>query len=103
MRWSGRWESNPHALWDKRLSRPASLEESRVVIGQAEIWWAVLGEPTGSAPGYRRPIVVVQCDALNRSRIGTVVCVPLISNLKWSHVPISKLPEEVRLSGAAGF
>jgi mRNA interferase MazF len=58
-----------------------------VVIGQAEVWWADLGEPTGSAPGYRRPIVVVQCDAFNRSRIGTVVCVPLTSNLKWSLAP----------------
>ena len=57
------------------------------MIAQAEIWWADLGEPTGSAPGYRRPVVVVQCDALNQSRIGTVVCVPLTSNLKWSRAP----------------
>ena len=35
----------------------------------------------------RRPIVVVQGDALNRSRIGTVVCVPLTSNLKWAGAP----------------
>lgn len=57
------------------------------MIGQAEIWWADLGEPIGSAPGYRRPVVVVQCDALNRSRIGTIVCVPLTSNLKWAEAP----------------
>ncbi len=57
------------------------------MIGQAEIWWADLGEPVGSAPGYRRPVVVVQCDALNRSRIGTVVCVPLTSNVKWARAP----------------
>ncbi len=57
------------------------------MIGQAEIWWADLGDPTGSAPGYRRPIVVVQCDALNQSRLGTVVCVPLTSNLKWARAP----------------
>jgi len=66
------------------------------VIGQAEIWWADLGEPTGSDPGYRRPMVVVQCDALNRSRIGTVVCVPLTSNLKWA-----RAPGNVQLSAAA--
>lgn len=30
---------------------------------------------------------MVQCDALNRSRIGTVVCVPLTSNLKWANAP----------------
>jgi mRNA interferase MazF len=58
-----------------------------VVIAQADVWWADLGEPIGSAPGYRRPVVVVQCDAINHSRIGTVVCVPLTSNLKWSQAP----------------
>ena len=58
-----------------------------MVIGQGEIWWADLGEPIGSAPGYRRPVVVVQCDALNISRIGTVVCVPLTSNVKWGRAP----------------
>ncbi|MFL6235786.1 MAG: type II toxin-antitoxin system PemK/MazF family toxin [Thermoanaerobaculia bacterium] len=58
-----------------------------MVIGQGEVWWADLGEPTGSGPGYRRPVVVVQCDALNQSRVGTVVCVPLTSNLKWADAP----------------
>ena len=58
-----------------------------MVISQGEVWWADLGEPTGSGPGYRRPVVVVQCDALNQSRIGTVVCVPLTSNLKWADAP----------------
>ena len=58
-----------------------------MVIAQGEVWWADIGEPIGSAPGYRRPVVVVQCDAMNRSRIGTVVCVPLTSNLKWANAP----------------
>ena len=58
-----------------------------MVIAQGEIWWADLGEPAGSAPGYRRPVVVVQCNAVNQSRIGTVVCVPLTSQLKWSGAP----------------
>ena len=57
------------------------------MIAQGDIWWADLGEPKGSAPGYRRPVVVVQGDALNQSRIGTVVCVPLTSTLKWSAAP----------------
>lgn len=57
------------------------------MIGQGEVWWADLGEPTGSGPGYRRPVVVVQCDALNQSRVSTVVCVPLTSNLKWADAP----------------
>jgi mRNA interferase MazF len=58
-----------------------------MVVAQGEVWWADLGEPIGSAPGYRRPVVVVQGDALNRSRIATAVCVPLTSNLKWAAAP----------------
>lgn len=57
------------------------------MIEQAEVWWADLEEPAGSEPGYRRPVVVAQCNAVNRSRIGTVVCVPLSSNLKWADAP----------------
>jgi mRNA interferase MazF len=58
-----------------------------VVISQGEICWADLPAPTGSGPGFRRPVVVVQGDALNRSRIATVVCVPLTSNVKWAKAP----------------
>jgi len=57
------------------------------VIAQGEVWWADLGEPSGSAPGFRRPVVVVQGDAFNRSRIATVVCVALTSNLHWAEAP----------------
>lgn len=57
------------------------------MIEQAEIWWADLDEPVGSGPGFRRPVLVVQGNALNRSRISTVVCVPLTSNLKWAAAP----------------
>jgi len=58
-----------------------------MVISQGEIWWADLAEPTGSGPGFRRPVVIIQCDAFNRSRIATVVCVPLTTNLSWADVP----------------
>ncbi len=58
-----------------------------MVISQGEVWWADLRAPTGSEPGFRRPVVIVQGDALNRSRIATVVCVPLTSNLKWADAP----------------
>jgi len=63
------------------------------VIAQGEIWWAELLEPSGSEPGYRRPVLVVQSDAFNRSRIGTVVCVPLTSNLRWAGAPGNVLLE----------
>lgn len=58
-----------------------------MVVSQGDIWWADLGSPRGSAPALRRPVVVVQCDALNQSRIATVVCVPLTSNTKWAAAP----------------
>ena len=58
-----------------------------MVISQGEVWWTDLGLPRGSAPGFRRPVIVVQGDALNRSRIATVVCVPLTSNLTWADAP----------------
>jgi mRNA interferase MazF len=57
------------------------------VIAQGEVWWAELGEPLGSEPGFRRPVVVVQGDAFNRSRIATVVCVALTSNLRLAEAP----------------
>jgi mRNA interferase MazF len=69
-----------------------------VVISQGEIWWADLPSPAGSGPGFRRPVVVVQCDALNRSRIATVVCVPLTTNLKWAAAP-GNVQFSARLTG----
>ena len=58
-----------------------------MTITQGDVWWADLPEARGSGPGFRRPVVVVQGDALNRSRIATVVCVALTSNLKWATAP----------------
>lgn len=43
--------------------------------------------PLGAGPGYRRPVVIVQSDAFNRSRIATVVCVPLTRNLRLADAP----------------
>ena len=57
------------------------------MIAQGEIWWAELGKPRGSSPGLRRPVVILQSDALNRSRIATAICVPLTSNVKWALMP----------------
>ena len=69
-----------------------------MVIAQGDVWWADLPEPTGSAPGLRRPVIVVQGDGLNRSRIATVVCVPLTSNLKWAEAP-GNVPLPARFTG----
>jgi mRNA interferase MazF len=58
-----------------------------MVIQQGEIWWADLDAPVGSTAGFRRPVLIVQCNSFNRSRISTTVCVPLTSNLKWADAP----------------
>lgn len=63
------------------------------MIAQGEIWWADLGAPSGSEPGFRRPVVVDQSDSFNRSRIATVVCVAVTSNLKWADAPGNVLLE----------
>jgi mRNA interferase MazF len=57
------------------------------LVGQGEVWRADVGEPAGSEPGYRRQVVVVQGDVFNRSRISTVVCVALTSNVRWAEAP----------------
>ena len=64
-----------------------------MVVAQGEVWWAELEEPAGSGPGFRRPVLVVQGDPFNRSRIATVVCVPLTSNLPWAEAPGNTLLE----------
>lgn len=56
-------------------------------IRRGEIWWADLSEPRGSEPGDRRPVVIVQADAFNRSRIATVLCVVLTTNLRLADAP----------------
>lgn len=69
-----------------------------VNVSQGDVWWADLPDPSGSGPGFRRPVVVVQGDALNRSRIATAVCVPLTSNLRWASAPGTVLLQ-ARLTG----
>ena len=58
-----------------------------MVIERGEVWWADLGEPDGSEPGYRRPVVIVQSDAFNRSRLRTVIAVVLMTNVRLVEAP----------------
>ena len=58
-----------------------------MVISRGDVVWASFADPAGSEPGFRRPVVVVQGDAFNASRLGTVVVVPLTSNLRWAAAP----------------
>ena len=49
---------------------------------RGEVWWASLGDPSGSVPGYRRPVIIVQADDFNDSAIRTVLCVSVTLNLR---------------------
>jgi mRNA interferase MazF len=56
-------------------------------IFRGEIWWAEFGIPFGSEAGYRRPVLIVQDDSFNESRIRTIVVVPLTTNLRLAEAP----------------
>jgi mRNA interferase MazF len=56
-------------------------------ILRGEVWWADLPEPRGSEPGYRRPVLVVQADSFNRSRIHTVIIAVLTTNIELAEAP----------------
>jgi len=58
-----------------------------MVIAQGDIFWADLPVPYGSEPGYRRPVVVVQHDSFNRSRLNTIVCVIITGQLRRAGYP----------------
>jgi len=54
---------------------------------RGEVWWASLPEPTGSGPGFRRPVLVIQSNPFNESRIATVVVAAITSNLALADAP----------------
>ena len=58
-----------------------------VAVERGQVWWADLEEPRGSEPGFRRPLLIVQNDDFNRSRIRTVVAVVVTSNLRLLDAP----------------
>ncbi len=67
-----------------------------MVVKRGELWWASLPDPIGSGPGYRRPVLIIQSDAFNRSQIRTVICAAITSNLR-----LADAPGNVRLSKRA--
>ena len=58
-----------------------------MVVERGQVWSADLGEPEGSEPGYNRPVLIVQSDAFNRSRVHTVIAVVLSTNLRLVDAP----------------
>ena len=61
-------------------------------LQRGEIWWADLPDPRRSAPGHRRPVLVIQADSFNRSRIQTIIVAVITS-----HVEIADAPGNVLL------
>ncbi|MDI6736301.1 MAG: type II toxin-antitoxin system PemK/MazF family toxin [bacterium] len=54
---------------------------------RGDIWWTSLPQPVGSEPGYRRPVIIIQSDDFNKSRIATLIGVVITSNIKISQAP----------------
>lgn len=54
---------------------------------RGQIWWASLSHPVGSGPGYRRPVLVIQSDTFNQSRINTVIVAAITGNTKLAEAP----------------
>ncbi|MGH7297363.1 MAG: type II toxin-antitoxin system PemK/MazF family toxin [Polyangiaceae bacterium] len=73
------------------------------MVKRGEIWWASIARPVGSGPGMRRPVVIVQSDDFNRSRIRTVIALALTSNLALAEAPgnvllparLTRLPKDL--------
>jgi len=70
-----------------------------MVLNRGEIWWASLSAPRGSEPGNQRPVVVVQSDAFNASRIQTVIVAVITSNIQLAEAPghLALTPSQSRL------
>lgn len=58
-----------------------------MVVKRGEIWWADLGEPRGSSPGFEHPVVVIQSDSFNKSNIKTLIVALITSNLDRADMP----------------
>ena len=60
---------------------------------RGEIWWAALPEPVASGPGMRRPVLVIQANPFNESRISTVVVAVITSNVALAEAPVTSVSE----------
>lgn len=54
---------------------------------RGELWWATLGTPRGSEPGYKRPVVIISANAYNQSQINTVIVATITSNMRLANAP----------------
>jgi mRNA interferase MazF len=65
-----------------------------MVVRQGGVYWADLGEPRGAGPGHKRPCVVLQNNAFNRSALRTVMVSLLTTNLRRATDPGNVLLDE---------
>jgi len=56
-------------------------------VRRGEVWWADLPDPVGSGPGLKRPVLVIQANAFNDSRISTIIVAIVTSNLGLADFP----------------
>jgi mRNA interferase MazF len=54
---------------------------------RGELWWADFGIPFGSEPGYKRPVLIIQNDFFNNSKINTTIVIPLTTNMILADAP----------------
>ena len=57
------------------------------MVARGQLWWADLPNPTGSEPGFTRPVLIVQAESFNRSKLATVVVTAITSNLHLADAP----------------
>lgn len=55
-------------------------------VNRGEIWWADLPEPTGSSPGYRRPVIIIQSDGFNKTNLNTSIVALITTNLELAEM-----------------
>ena len=58
-----------------------------MVVCQGDVFWTSLSPSSGSEPAYKRPVVIIQRDSINRSKFRTVVVVPLTKQTKHAILP----------------
>ena len=56
-------------------------------MDRGEIWWASLNAPQGSSPGFRRPVLIIQANTFNHSKINTAICLVITSNTRLAGAP----------------
>lgn len=63
------------------------------MISRGQVWWADLGVPRGSSPGYERPVVIIQSETFNKTDIDSVIIAISTTNLRLAAMPGNILVE----------